>query len=73
MEFFAGSGHLTTAVKRLGIPSALPDDLASGGTDFLDNEAVDKLKHGMKATWRGGKIGAALCTSVRYFLQGARS
>ena len=43
-EFFAGKGSLTYAVEAAGVPARSPEDLASGGTDFADKKAVDKLR-----------------------------
>ena len=43
-EFFAGEGSLTSAVRNLGMHTDPPDDVQSGGTDFLDKKQVDALK-----------------------------
>jgi len=42
-EFFSGEGSLTSAMVAAGVPVRSPDDLASGGVDFEDKEAVDAL------------------------------
>ena len=43
-EFFAGKGSLTRAVEAAGVPVRSPEDLAAGGTDFSNKEAVDMLR-----------------------------
>ena len=48
LEVFAGSAVLTRKVKELGIATHEPDDLAYGGTDFRDAEAVEKFKNRLR-------------------------
>ena len=43
-DIFAGLGQLTRAVREQGIDMAFSDELVLGGTDFTDDDAVDKLK-----------------------------
>ena len=43
-EFFAGDGGLSREVARLGVPTWQPDDLATGGVDFSDGDAVAAVK-----------------------------
>ena len=44
LEFFAGSGVLSAGVQAEGVPVAVPEDLASGGLDFLQASTVEILK-----------------------------
>ena len=43
-EFFAGSGGLTRTLRKLGATCREADDLATGGTDFSSQAAVDLVK-----------------------------
>ena len=42
-EFFAGDGHLSIAMREMGF-EVCADDLLYGGTDFLDEDAVEEAK-----------------------------
>ena len=44
LEVFAGKGVLTAAVRRVGVKTAPPQDLDTGGADFLKPSAVEALK-----------------------------
>ena len=43
-EFFAGTGVLTRAVRRVGVACGDPDDVETGGTDFRVHGQVENLK-----------------------------
>ena len=45
LEFFAGSGVLTQAVERAGVPVDPPDELADGGTNFGNDWEVEVVKN----------------------------
>ena len=45
LEVFAGTGALTAAVRDAGLIAWPADDVASGGTDFLNAVSVEKLKN----------------------------
>jgi hypothetical protein len=45
LEVFAGTGALTAAVRSAGLIAWPADDVATGGTNFLDIESVEKLKN----------------------------
>ena len=44
LEFFAGTGVLTEAVRRVGVACGDPNDVATGGTDFRVHSQVENLK-----------------------------
>ena len=44
IEFFAGSGHLTQAVAKAGVPTDPPNDLATGGMDFENLDDFERMK-----------------------------
>ena len=47
-EFFAGKGSLTSAVHDLGMNTDPPDDVQTGGTNFLDKGQVERLKNRLR-------------------------
>jgi hypothetical protein len=53
-EFFAGEGALTSAMSKAGVPVRSPDDLAGGGTDFQDKQAVDEVRRELGALVTSG-------------------
>ena len=48
IESFAGTGRLAQAVARIGIETLPPQDITTGGTEFMDQVALDELWQ----TWR---------------------
>ena len=44
VEFFAGTGNLTAAVAKAGVPTDPPDDLLTGGLDFGKTEDIEQMK-----------------------------
>ena len=44
VEFFAGTGNLTEAVAKAGVPTDPPNDVTTGGLDFRKLEDVEKMK-----------------------------
>ena len=42
-EFFAGSGRVNQAVTRIGITTLPPQDVETGGIDFLNQVELDQL------------------------------
>jgi hypothetical protein len=48
VEFFAGSGVLTTAVASAGVRTAPPNDVATGGFDLSSRAGLDQAKDYLK-------------------------
>ena len=55
LEIFAGSAQLTQAMRRVGVTCLPPEDIASGGTEFRDEERVNELKEKLKDLASAGK------------------
>ena len=43
-EYFAGKAELSKAVAKVGVVIGEPEDLASGGLDFVDKRTVQRVK-----------------------------